>query len=110
MVDCTAAVGLLKPYKVAFDELDQDSSQMDNDRRGTDGYGHAHYPAEPGDSEVFRCELPHDNLPDLEGKPAQDSASLALVLFRRSDDLYFAVLDRAMETNSTDTYHPPRYP
>ena len=31
------------------------------------------------------------------------------MLFRRSDDLYFAVLDSAMETNTTDTYHPPRY-
>ena len=39
MVNGTAAVGLLKPYKVAFDELDQDSSRMDNDCRETDRDG-----------------------------------------------------------------------
>jgi hypothetical protein len=110
VVNCTTAVRLLKPYKVALDELDQDSSRMDHGGRGADRDGHAHYPAEPGDFEVYRCELPNDNLPDLKGETAQDSAFLALALFRRSDDLYFTVLDRAMETNGTEPITLPDIP
>ena len=37
---------------------------MDNDNRGPDRDDQVHYPAEPGDSEVFGCELPDEELPD----------------------------------------------